>query len=95
MSLRGTGRWLEHPRLCPSLIEVLKVLPQWSHNQSWSIRPLGTKRDSSATNKALPDESGNRDYQARCLGRSIRKYLLFLLFWVPLFWLHTKSIDVI
>jgi hypothetical protein len=45
---------LEGPRFHPSLIEVLKVLPQSSHDQSSSMRPQALKRDSSATNKALP-----------------------------------------
>jgi hypothetical protein len=37
-----------------NLIEVRNWLPQSSHDQAWSIRPLALNRDSSATSKTLP-----------------------------------------
>jgi hypothetical protein len=37
-----------------NLIEVRNSLPQSSHDQAWSIRPLALNHDSSATSNTLP-----------------------------------------
>jgi hypothetical protein len=37
-----------------NLIDVRNWLPQSSHDQAWSIRPLALNRDSSATSNTLP-----------------------------------------